>query len=69
VGDLAGVQPVVVLSDLEHTSAPASTLDVLDCRQNGILLRFGFAIEEAQHGAVPLSRERAIVAASLKENV
>src|SRR6266550_1552898 len=70
LGDLASSEPVVVLCHSEGPSTDASTpLNVVDRRQNSVLLGFCRTVEQAQHAAVSLKRERGVIAASLEEGV
>jgi hypothetical protein len=67
--DLTRGEPVIVFGDPQHPSPYVGAFNVVDCGQEGILLRFSFAVEEAQHRAISLKREGGIVTASLKKNV
>lgn len=69
LGDLASGKPVIVLGNPEGPSVDASTLNVVDRRQDRILLCFCLTVEQAQHAAVSLERERGVIAASLEEGV
>src|SRR3954470_13778446 len=68
-GDLARGKPVVVLGHPHGPSTDTSTLDVLDRRQDSILLRVCFTVEQTQNHAVSLQRERSVVATSFEERI